>query len=644
LSADRLPLRLALAAGATLATLLVCEAAARWLLPPPRYHREPVALDPALGFRGVPHFRQELEDERGRYLFELDAEGMRGRDLPPPAATAAPGVSRLVFVGDSFLVGQSLREEALATSLVEATLRSPGSPVEVYNLSSVDYGTAQELLLLRQLGRPLAPEAVVLFLYPANDLVNNSMPLAGRTTVSAGDPIRPYLVPGPDGELELRHLHPLRALLRAHSRLFATLERRVLASFGDGPIREDHAARMRQGRAPKEDLEIFRAHRDPGDAWRQAWEATFALLRAFRSECDGIGARLLVVVVPNVHQVVRNAKGIRFDITARIALGRPLDAVLDWDLPERTLGRFFEEEGIEARLLLGPLREAAASGAQVYTRDEHLSARGHEIAAAAVLGWLAGGESAASGVPEQEPARPVRLLTARSGARSLLDFRAGPLAEHLGDGWIRWVPTRPDTPGGWLVAPSALAVLAGGDGELVLRGRAPAEGSYPLDGTIAIQGGARHRFRVERAGPFAFRFPSKRTAGAAPPTAEGLLALVLAFGPLQGGGADRSGLWIEALGFEAPGAPRRAAIPGHLPRGALSGRAVRSAGGPPPTPPRRPAGGSRRGRRPPPRAIPAGVASGSPGRSARARASPGRPPRAHSPRGSGPARGCCSGA
>jgi hypothetical protein len=545
---DRVTLRVALAVAAVLGTLLVCEAAAHLLLPPPRYHREPVELDAVLGFRGIPGFREDLGDEAGPYVFELNSQGLRGREVPAPPAPR--GVSRVVFVGDSFLVGRAVREEDLAPSLVEAALRSEGREAEVYNLSGIDFGTAQQLLLLRQLGRPLEPEAVVLLVYPANDLINNSIELAGLTTVSAGDPIRPYLVRTDGGELEVRHLHPLRAWLRARSRLFGTLERRVLASLVDRSVQEDYVQRIRQGRAPREDFEIFRAHRDPGERWAQAWEETFALLRAFRDECGAMGARLLVVVVPSVHQVVRNAKGIRLDLAARIASGRPLDAILDWSLPERTLARFFEAEGIEARLLLDALREAAATGERVYARDEHLSARGHEIAASAVLEWLAPERSPRRAPAPSQPG-PVRLLP-EGATPALLDFRSDKHLAHLGDGWISWRPPGPEFPGGWLVGPSALAALASGDGDLVLRGWAPPDASFPIDGSLVVIGSSRHRFRIERPGRFAFRF---RVGRPAPPTAEGHLAMIVASGPAQGGGSTADGLVIDALGFE----PRAAA-------------------------------------------------------------------------------------
>ena len=547
---NRLPLRIALAAATTLAALFACEAASRFLLPVPRYHREPVELDAELGFRGIPHDTTEIDGDQGRYTIAFDAHGLRGRDLP---SEPAPGVSRIVFVGDSMLVGQAVREEQLATSLVESALRRDGREVEVYNLSVIDYGTAQELLLLRRLGQPLAPDTVVLFVYPANDLVNNTIELAGRTTVSPGDPLRPYLVAGSDDALELRYLDPLRARLRRHSRLFATLELRALSAQGDAAPREDWVARVRRGLAPKEDLELFREHPGEDDPWARAWESTFALLRTFRAECDAIGARLLVVVVPSLHQVVRSPKWISLEISARLAGARTLDALLDWDLPERRLRRFFEDEGIEARFLLGPLRDATAAGARVYARDDHLSPTGHQIAAASVLGGLAPDASAAPPPPASEQGGPSWLLPDASAAPSLLDFRSDPHVDHLGGGWEAWTPPGSDAPPGWRIGASAMAVLPRAEGELVLRGSAPVNASLPIDGSLAIAGGPRHRFRIERAGPFALRFAAREPGKPEPPSAEGYFAVMLALQDAAGGeGADS--VSIEALGFDRAGA------------------------------------------------------------------------------------------
>lgn len=556
----RLAQNVALAAGAILLTLLVCEGVARLLLPPPRYHTAPVAFDPLLGFRGIPGHRGEATDELGRYPIELNAQGFRGREIPAEPAAAPEGVLRILFVGDSFLVGQAVREEQLVTSLVEERLRARGREAEVYNLSGIDWGSGQELLALRQLGRPLAPDAVVLFVYPANDWINNSMGLAGRSTVSAGDPIRPYLVPE-GGELGLRFLHPLRAFLRARSRLFGTLEQRVLAARAESPAEgEDTGTRLRAGRAPREDFEIFRPH-DPGDRWEKAWGTSFALLRAFRDECAAMGARLLFVVVPSVHQVVVGPKVIGLDVRARLERRRPLDTLLDWDLPERRLATFFADEGMESLPLLGPLREGALLGGRVYARDEHLAPLGHEIAAQATVDWIL----SASPPSVRTVPGPVPLLPDAETAPALLDFRVDRHEDNLGDGWISWGSTGAGG-GAWLIGPSALAVLPRRDGALVLKGWAPPEAQFPIVGYLAVVGGPRHPIRIEQPGRFKLRYPGPArekqpgpTAGGyiarAWPTAGGYIALVIAPGATHRVGGVSGGLYLEMLGFEPAAGP-----------------------------------------------------------------------------------------
>jgi hypothetical protein len=515
-----------------------------------------VEFHPALGFRGVPGHRHEVTDDLGTFPFELNSQGLRGREVP---AQPAPGVSRVVFVGDSFLVGQAVREEHLMTSRTAAALRARDMEAEVYNLSGIDYGTGQEILLLRRLGRQLEPDAVVLFLYPSNDLINNSLALAGRTLVSAGDYIRPYLVPAESG-LRIRYAHPFRALLRRHSRLYTTLERRLLvlgaergiAWLKPWPAPAGVAERLRWGGAPREDFEIFRRRHDPGDRWEEAWRTSFALLRAFRDECEALGARLLVVVIPSVYQVERAAKGIGLDIAARLARGRPLDRLLDWNLPESRLAGFFERENIEARFLLAPLREAAEADSPVYARDEHLAPRGHEIAARAVVAWLVNeaGEQAAGKLS----GRPVRILPDPSEAPSLLDFREQSHAEYLGDGWISWTPEEPGKAWGWLPGPRALLVLpaGAGGGDFVVRGWIPAEARLPIDGHVEILGGPRRTFHLEQSGPFEIRFPRSPSQAIAEPSADGYVAVLFVAGETQRARRLRAGPVVQQIGFETP--------------------------------------------------------------------------------------------
>ena len=521
-------------------TLAVCEGVARWLLPAPRYHRDPVEFDATLGFRGIPNLREELVDETGRYTVEFNPQGLRGRSIPSRAPTPADA-RRVLFVGDSFLVGRAVREPQLATSVAEASLRARGIRAEVFNLSGIDWGTGQELLALRALGRGLHPEAMVLFLYPANDVINNSLQLAETTAVSPGDPIRPYLVPE-DGALRTRYLHPFRALLRRHSRLFALLEQRVLAAR-IGVVEPKRVAP--QSPVPREELEIFRAH-DPGHRWELAWETTFALLRSFRDECDAIGARCLVVVVPSVDQVARTARAMRLDAETRASRGQGLDQILDWNLPERRLARFFRNEKIETRFLLSALRDASAAGSEVYARDGHLAVPGHEIAARTAVEWFV---DDAHQEPPEVRGGPVRILPDASAAPPWLDFRRERHSAQLGDGWISWRAQESAGAGGWRIGPRAAAVLPARAGDLVLAGWVVPEARLPVLGQVGIVGGPRYPLRIDRPGRFRVVFPV--TSAASPPiTSDGYVAITLSLVDDSGERSAAEALVVEELGFD----------------------------------------------------------------------------------------------
>jgi len=499
---------LALALAAFGFSLVVLELGTRLLLPPTRYHDAPVEFDPELGFDGVPNLRFDVERPDGSHEFALNADGLRGRALPTEAP--GPGVSRIAFLGDSFLVGVVVPEENLMTSRLEAALRAEGQQAEVYNLSVVDFGTAQQLLLLDRVAEVLQPEVVVLALYTGNDIVNNALPLAGTTQVSPGDSIRPYLVPD-DGELRATWAVPWRGRLRSVSRLFTVIERRWLSQRLPGSANAEVPARARlqAGRAPREQLEVFRDH-PTGHSWELAWDTTFALLRALRDRCDALGARLFVLLIPNAYQVERAAKAVRFQVEARAFSGQALDALLDWNLPEKRLAAFLEAEGIDALSLLMPFREASRER-PVYEVDQHLNSLGHEIAFEQLRERLA--TRGPSHVGDVEGA-PVHALHTRHGEITRLDFREHRHDRALGFGWIEWQAFRDDGEGGdgdldwgWHIGPSALLAIRAQPGALVVRGTLPSEARLPVAGRLAFVGGRTVGFALTRHGPFELRLP-----------------------------------------------------------------------------------------------------------------------------------------
>jgi hypothetical protein len=549
---------LALAAFAL--ALFAAEAVARIGWDPPRYHNEPLRFDPELGFRGIPG-RHRIDGHASAdgapHVLVLNRDGFRGRPLPLDESADPPGPAararRIAFVGDSFVLGAGVREEQLLSSRVAEALAARGEATSTWNLAAADYGTGQELLLLRSAGEQIEPDAVVLAIYPHNDLINNFEGLAFRTEVSPGDYLRPYVVPHGD-RLEIRYTHPLRAWLRRHSRLFALLERRAVDYGGRRRLAwlfpfeppTPPAVRIRRGLAPREPQEIYRTH-PPDSDWERAWQRTTDLLTAFRDTCDALGARLVVVVIPELHQVRRVAQDVAMDLRLRQLQHVPLDRYLDWNLPERRLARFFAQQGIESALLLPRLRSAVSRGEQVYLPDRHLNARGHELAAQAILEVLDGGARPGRRLAQSDPelgGGPVPLPAASRAPRVIQPARQ----EHWlyrGDSWIPWQAS-PDQPaGGALPLQHAVVAVPVRGEELVVSGIAAAR-HYPLDVMLELVSGPRRSFTIQQPGPFVLR---TRVPAARLRSSDGYAALVFSARDGRAAEASSTGLIVREVGF-----------------------------------------------------------------------------------------------
>jgi hypothetical protein len=524
---------------ATLSVLVLVEVGARLATDPPRYHAALLQFDPELGFRGIPGFSRDAtpgaeEGNAEPFRFSLDDDGFR----PTPGGLDAERASlRAAFVGDSFLVGQGLPETQVLPSAVATELAERGVAAAVSNWSAIDYGTGQQLVMLRGQAPGLQPDAVVLAMYPGNDVVNNGIELAGRTRVSAGDYLRPYWVPvaslsnGDGVDLELRWMHPFRAFARNHSRLYGLMERRLLARNstinGDALpafVESDTVARIRLGGAPRESLEVFRSH-DPGEPWSVAWRTTFELLRAFRDECEAMGSRFLVLLIPTHSQVERGAQSVSLDLALRRIGETPLDSRLDWNLPEKKLLAFFGRERIDAISLLTPLREATRAGRRPYLRDGHLSAAGVAVAVSPVADWLEGKSAPPPAVPS---GAPVSRLADASRADPVVEFSDEPHLAWLGNGWLRWKRRDAEAANrwGWRVGARALAVIPAParGGAVVIRGVLP-QAAQGGSADFQIVYGQRAPLSLKRAGSFEVRIPWRRDERAL--SSEGYLAVLI---------------------------------------------------------------------------------------------------------------------
>ncbi|MCZ6597623.1 MAG: hypothetical protein O7B99_08300 [Planctomycetota bacterium] len=551
---------------AVLAALVALELAARVLYPPPEFIGR-LPFDRELGFRGRADHRLTNGDAAGTYDWVLNEHGFRGPPLPGPRAEGDEE-RRVLFVGDSFLVGWDVREESLMPFSAERRLAQLGLPARCFDASCDGYGTAQELLLLRDVAPRVEPDVVVLALYPGNDVIDNTIELVGRTRISSGAYVRPYLVPDGSGGFERRWVNPRRAFFRRNSHLFALIEHRMLLWTRDSlrflaPTPDEHPValdeRLRLRLVPRASLELLREHGDEGeddgadDVWEVAWIRTEALLRAFRDEVRSLGARLLVVVIPRQLQVQNDASLRQLEFDTLRSGGASLHERLDWNLPERRLAAFFEAEGMHAVLLLEPLREVLArEGESVYLHNGHLNGRGHELAgdlaARAIADMLAGPptiEPPPLQVPTGAPVDAIRRKLTDGIIH--VDFQEDRHPEFLDGGWKEWRVAWGDGGPGWAMGGNGGLALPYRGGRFVLSGWLPRTAQLPTEIVVSIGATRLGAVLVEQPGPFELSFEAPAFNG---PVKEPIVLIRIWAGrKFHLEGAGPCGLILHAIGF-----------------------------------------------------------------------------------------------
>jgi hypothetical protein len=256
--------------------------------------------------------------------------GQRGAEHP---LARTPGVVRVLMLGDSLAFGYGVADEETFAARLER------SGFEVLNLAVPGYGTDQELLRLESEGPRWRPDVVVLNYCVENDPVDN----VSRRFFYDGLHPKPFfavhqgaLVLHDDG-LRLSGKQRASLWLRENSYLLQWLSPRPAASATDWPARKAMALA------------------DPDTARA----VTTLLLQRAAYSAAAQGASFLLAVHPN-HDAFAGRSA-----WAELALGAPLPAdarALDMAAAYKARGLRFRDVALDS---IG-----------------HLSARGHEAAAA----------------------------------------------------------------------------------------------------------------------------------------------------------------------------------------------------------------------------------------------------------------------
>lgn len=339
---------------------------------------------PVLGWTQRPGTGYEYRVDGELVRVQFNSRGFR--DVEHETAKP-PGVKRIVLVGDSFCEALQVNLEDTFFHVLQRRLNEAsrdGSRWEVVNLGVGDFGTAQELLALRQYGLAYSPDLVLCQVFPLNDIGNNSLALATLYR-SANDGYRPYFVLE-DGGLRPASAQSLGGALRCWLASFRLLERTLLA------VRErlarfdpaaDEAARRRRlerlGFPPLEPL-LYTFVPEPEQIApvRDGWRVTERCLEEMARLCASRGIPFGAVVIPYDAMV-----GPRW---AEFAAQQPPPA-MDPAYPERRLAALFDRLGVP-HVAMRPVFEARLDE-YLPCRDGHLGPSGHRLTAATLHECLA---------------------------------------------------------------------------------------------------------------------------------------------------------------------------------------------------------------------------------------------------------------
>jgi hypothetical protein len=339
--------------------------------------------------------------KEGRAWIHVNSDGMRDEEHPIPKPA---GEVRIAFLGDSCTESLQVPQEKTFWELLEKELaaRCPvaaGKKVEALDFGVSGYGTAQELLTLKDQVWKYQPDLVLLAFYTGNDVRNNWRPLEL-------DGSRSYFVPRPDGSLalddsfrgtggyRLRRTAPARLLYSIfnHVRLLQ-LGKQAKSSL-DGWIGAWKASTVEKGTAEHElglDNAVY-APPDPAHPdWQSAWNATEAMLAAARDEAAAHKTPFGVVSLTTGMQVHPDP-AVRREFMRKLGI-----ATLSY--PDERITAFGRRQGIPV-LTLAPALQRYAEREKVFLHgssnasggtppgEGHWNARGHAAAAAAMAGWV----------------------------------------------------------------------------------------------------------------------------------------------------------------------------------------------------------------------------------------------------------------
>lgn len=307
--------------------------------------------DPVLGHVNNPGVIANVSGPEFSVDYQISPQGFRGPTIYGP--TPAPGVTRILAVGDSFTFGASSDHEDIWIARTEATLKAAGHRVEIINAGVEGYDTASSVLSLERLYDQYRPDIVV-YGFVLNDLFTNK-PIE---MTQSGERV------SPEG------LSLVGFKQRKRGRLQSV---RLLRSL---LMRDDAAYRRMYMMTARKEYYL----NPPSPRVRAQIDVTKDLLSRAAGFCAENGARFFVLSMPQLYQVLAEANDDG-------AAGGGIDP----DYVDEELGAFAGQKGFAWVPTLDALAaDYRAKGEELYFRlDGHLTPAGQAIVADVAAASLA---------------------------------------------------------------------------------------------------------------------------------------------------------------------------------------------------------------------------------------------------------------
>jgi hypothetical protein len=304
-----------------------------------RHEKFEIRLDPRILYRVKPHSREDIN----RY-------GYRDRDFSKKRAVDGP--KRILFLGDSFVMGLNVSPEQTWPKALEQVL---GSDFEVMNLGVAGYGPDQSLTQLEDEALEFDPDVVVLGIFAANDFADIKKN-------------RIYSIDA-DGKLVRNPSNPVTEVVSSF-----LLVQRFQTLFGNGPLDEEQQREIYKT--------LFRDTYDimkhPSNRFSQE---KIALMRAVLHDFASILAErkipFLVALAPLACTIDETPWCVNQALEHR---GRFVN--------EDIVANLCDEIGIRYVHLGADLLEFALAGEKLYSGDQHFTPLGSQRAARLVANAL----------------------------------------------------------------------------------------------------------------------------------------------------------------------------------------------------------------------------------------------------------------